>query len=157
MYSVSHCTALADVQNTSAQTKWNLVSWRRQFSQLPLHSYLFCLLQRTSQPCRRRCLEEISRFIVCQKYTDRIWGPPSLLFCEYRGCFPRQVNRPLREAVPCTEVQNNYRCTTTPYAFKACTVSTLHASVTFGFSRTAVKYCNSLIIIVHIFSMLLHF
>jgi hypothetical protein len=67
-------------------------------------------------------LEEVSRFIVRLKRTDRLRGPPSLLFSEYRGWFPRQVSRPLREAAPRTEVQNERRGTSTLYAFKACSV-----------------------------------
>jgi len=69
------------------------------------------------------------RFFSSTKRSDRLWGPPSLLFNEHRGSFPgkTQPEREINYLPPSRgEVKNGWRYTSTlPYAFKAWTGITL--------------------------------
>jgi hypothetical protein len=95
-----------------------------------------------------RCLEEISRFSVRLK-------PPIQWVSGTLSPGGKQAGVWSRSPAP--RFRTIAAVPSTPYAFKACTVTTLHASVTLCFSRTVVKHCSNKIIIVHVSRMLPHF
>ena len=62
-----------------------------------------------------------ARYLFCyQKYPDRLWGPSSFLFTEYRSISPG-VKRPGREAIhsppPIAQVKNEWSYTSAPPIF----------------------------------------
>jgi len=50
----------------------------------------------TARTVRGSNLGRGKRLFSFPKYPNRLWGPPSLIFCGYRGCIPG-VKRPERE------------------------------------------------------------
>ena len=80
-----------------------------------------CPLPHSFTPCAQKCgsiAYRNNRFFSSPKRPDRFWGPPSLLFQEYKECsFPGSkaaVCAIFHTPPSCAKVNNDRNCTSTP-------------------------------------------